>query len=56
MSDPKGSNDDSSKNIEGYVFAFGFHIHEISSLISLDGTSYVERSLNAQNKIHGRKR
>ena len=56
MSEPKGSNDDSSKNNGGYVSAFGFHIHETSSLISLDGTNYVEWSLNAQNKIHGRKR
>ena len=36
-----------------------FHIQEMSSLITqeqLDGTNYIEWSLNAQNKIKGRKR
>ena len=32
------------------------HMHEALTLEWLDGTNYVEWSLNAQNKIRGRKR
>ena len=43
---------------DGSTSAIGFHIQETSSLIipkPLNGTNYVEWSLNAQNKIRGRK-
>ena len=36
-----------------------FHLRDMSSLLTperLDGTNYIEWSLNAQNKIRGRKR
>ncbi|KAJ8627975.1 hypothetical protein MRB53_021282 [Persea americana] len=49
----------SPKKIESSSTLVGFQMQETSSLITpqrLDGTNYMESSLNAQNKIRGRKR
>ncbi|KAH7845169.1 hypothetical protein Vadar_029057 [Vaccinium darrowii] len=49
----------SPKKNESSTIVSGLHLQETSSLITpkpLDGTNYVEWSLNAQNKIRGRKR
>ncbi|KAK3194325.1 hypothetical protein Dsin_025635 [Dipteronia sinensis] len=57
MTDLQESGGDSLKKNESLILA-RFIMHESSSLITLewlDGTNYVEWSLNAQNKIHGRK-
>ncbi|KAH7547522.1 hypothetical protein FEM48_Zijuj01G0318800 [Ziziphus jujuba var. spinosa] len=55
MSDPNSSNDNSHKKNDSP--AIGFHVQDNSliTLERLDGTNYVEWSLNSQNKIHGRK-
>ncbi|XXG69348.1 hypothetical protein AAC387_Pa06g2240 [Persea americana] len=48
----------SPKKIESSSTLVGFQMQETSSLITpqrLDGTNYMEWSLNAQNKIRGRK-
>ena len=57
MTNSKDSGDDSLKKNESTT-SVGFHIQETYSLITLeclDGTNYIEWSLNAQNKIRGRK-
>ncbi|KAG5543252.1 hypothetical protein RHGRI_016105 [Rhododendron griersonianum] len=56
MTDASG---DSLKKNESTTISAGFHMQETSSRITpepLDGTNYVEWSMNAQNKIRGRKR
>ena len=61
MTNPKNGGEDSltGKNESTALPANGLYMQENSSLITperLDGTNYIEWSLNAQNKIRGRKR